>query len=205
LRHPKIDRQNLTAWINGELQLEERYAGHQFGVFAGQLGDGRAITLGKFPFGDQHLEIQTKGSGLTIDYGPYGFMEDFNLSHICNHSDHQGRYAYNQQPKIGWWNLERLFVSFLPFHPQEKLEQLLNEYPRHFEHYYVEDAKAKLGLLKKRESDYQLYVDLLKVLNTHAVDMTFFFRALSRYQMEQESSMAKFLSTMESWREYLSG
>ncbi len=56
----------------------------------------------------------------------------------------------------------------------------------------MEDARAKLGLLKKRESDYQLYVDLLKVLNTHAVDMTFFFRALSRYQMGQESSMAKF-------------
>jgi uncharacterized protein YdiU (UPF0061 family) len=333
LRHPKIDRQNLTAWINGELQFEERfasrYAGHQFGVFAGQLGDGRAITLGKFSFGDQHLEIQTKGSGLTpfsrqgdgkavirssvreylasiameglgipttgvlalltgtgevyresverealvarlmptnlrfghyemgyyfnrhddlrqlidytrseffsdlsdlemletvmlktarlmshwqsvgfchgvmnsdnmsilgltIDYGPYGFMEDFNLSHICNHSDHQGRYAYNQQPKIGWWNLERLFVTFLPFHAQEKLEQLLNQYPGHFEHYYVEDARAKLGLLKKVENDYQLYVDLLKVLNTHAIDMTFFFRALSRYQMGKDSSMGEF-------------
>src|SRR5262249_26735238 len=51
--------------------------------------------------------------GLTIDYGPYGFLEDTILNYICNHSDHQGRYAYNEQPSIGMWNLERFIVCFL--------------------------------------------------------------------------------------------
>jgi uncharacterized protein YdiU (UPF0061 family) len=333
-QHEQVTSTNLAQWLNGELQLEERtasrYAGHQFGVFAGQLGDGRAITLGQYNFADRKLEIQTKGSGLTpfsrrgdgkavirssvreylcsiameglkipttevlalligdgpvyretverealvarimpsnlrfghfemgyyfnrhddlralidytrtnffenltdlemletvmiktarlmslwqsvgfchgvmnsdnmsimgltIDYGPFGFMEDMELAHICNHSDHEGRYAYNQQPKIAWWNLERLFVTFLPFHAQADLEKILNEYPNHFERFYVEDARRKLGLLKIDESDYQLFVDLIKSMNFHKVDMTFFFRALSRYKRGDVASMNEFV------------
>ncbi|HMZ56797.1 MAG TPA: YdiU family protein, partial [Nitrospira sp.] len=43
--------------------------------------------------------------GLTLDYGPYGFMDDYDPGFICNHSDYNGRYAFNQQPYIGLWNL----------------------------------------------------------------------------------------------------
>ena len=46
--------------------------------------------------------------GLTIDYGPFGFLDGFDPAHICNHSDHQGRYAYARQPGIAWWNLHAL-------------------------------------------------------------------------------------------------
>ncbi|MDY3331093.1 MAG: YdiU family protein, partial [Pelistega sp.] len=52
--------------------------------------------------------------GLTIDYGPYGFLDVYDSEHICNHSDHQGRYAYQQQPYIAHWNLVRLANCFLP-------------------------------------------------------------------------------------------
>ena len=240
---------DLQKWLNGEIRISNeqriatRYAGHQFGSFAGQLGDGRAISLGEILSSDgKRWEIQTKGSGMTpfsrmgdgkavirssvreylcseamyglriptsrvlaiiigedkvyretiersaiiarvfpsnirfghfemcyhynrkdvlndlieytrytffdgvsieemlaqiidktallmahwqtagfchgvmntdnmsilgitIDYGPFVFLEDTDLSHVCNHSDHQGRYAYDNQPSVAAWNL----------------------------------------------------------------------------------------------------
>src|SRR3546814_10556994 len=44
--------------------------------------------------------------GLTLDYGPYGFMDTFRLDHICNHSDSEGRYAWNRQPSVALWRSE---------------------------------------------------------------------------------------------------
>jgi serine/tyrosine/threonine adenylyltransferase len=51
--------------------------------------------------------------GLTLDYGPFGFMEAFNPNHVCNHSDHSGRYAFAQQPAVGYWNLQQLGSALL--------------------------------------------------------------------------------------------
>lgn len=52
--------------------------------------------------------------GLTLDYGPYGFLDDFDLDHVCNHSDHGGRYAYERQPDVLLWNLGRLGAALVP-------------------------------------------------------------------------------------------
>ena len=52
--------------------------------------------------------------GLTIDYGPFGFLDAFDPGHICNHSDHQGRYAYARQPGVAFWNLHALAQALLP-------------------------------------------------------------------------------------------
>ena len=52
--------------------------------------------------------------GLTIDYGPFGFLDGFDPGHICNHSDHQGRYAYARQPGVAWWNLHALAQALVP-------------------------------------------------------------------------------------------
>lgn len=49
--------------------------------------------------------------GLTMDYGPYGFLDDFQPGFICNHSDYQGRYSFDNQPAVGLWNLQRLAQS----------------------------------------------------------------------------------------------
>lgn len=53
--------------------------------------------------------------GLTLDYGPYGFMDDYNPQFICNHSDHQGRYRFENQPMAGLWNLNRLAHALSPY------------------------------------------------------------------------------------------
>lgn len=313
---------DLAKWLNSELHMEgeqrisTRYAGHQFGVWAGQLGDGRAISLGEIVNGNNRYEIQTKGSGLTpfsrmgdgkavirssvreylcseamnglgipttrvlalltgedavyretveksalvarvfpsnirfghfemcfhfkkeeelkalveytrktffndmtieemlreivkrtaqlmanwqnigfchgvmntdnmsilgltIDYGPYGFMEDTMLNFVCNHSDHQGRYSYNNQPSIGMWNLERLLVCFMNLVPREKLEEILNSYPELFETEYIRLSRMKMGLEKEEADDYKLLVEGLQMLSKLNIDYTYFWRQLA--------------------------
>lgn len=316
---------DILQWLNSEKRLDgdqrisTRYAGHQFGVWAGQLGDGRAISLGEFlTENNGRLEVQTKGSGLTpfsrmgdgkavirssvreyicsiamkglgipttdvlaliagkdavyreeiehsaivarvfptnlrfghfemayhykkreeltqlinysrqyffdncsieemlksiinrtakliahwqsvgfchgvmntdnmslvgltIDYGPFGFLEDTKLDHICNHSDHHGRYAYNKQPQVAMWNLEKFLICFLEFIDEEKLSLMLNQFPGIFQSYYLQLMRDKLGLEKKQEQDWDLVVDLMNMLSTLSIDFTYFFRELSRY------------------------
>lgn len=312
----------LAKWLNfetqlvGEQRIATRYAGHQFGVWAGQLGDGRAISIGEIINDNTRYEIQTKGSGLTpfsrmgdgkavirssvreylcseamnglgipttrvlalltgedavyretveksaivarvfpsnirfghfelcfhfkkeeelkalveytrktffndvsvedmlreivkrtaklmanwqnvgfchgvmntdnmsilgltIDYGPYGFLEDTVLNYVCNHSDHQGRYSYNNQPSIGMWNLERLLVCFMNIVPREKLEEILNTYPETFEAEYIRLSRIKMGLQNEEADDYKLLVDGLQMLSKLNIDYTYFWRQLA--------------------------
>lgn len=344
---PQLDDEKFLKWINGEYFLEgeqrisTRYAGHQFGVWAGQLGDGRAISLGEILTPEGRFEIQTKGSGLTpfsrmgdgkavirssvreylcseamhglkipttrvlalltgddpvyretversavvarvfpsnirfghfemafhfkkdqelkslieytkemyypglstaemlreimkrtahlmarwqdvgfshgvmnsdnmsilgltIDYGPFGFMEDTNLNFICNHSDHQGRYAYNQQPSVGMWNLERLFVCFLNEVPREELEAILNEYPALFEKEYIKAARLKLGLQEEEADDFKLFIDIMQTLSFLSIDYTFFWRQLSGYtDYESFSEIWNYYGHREELRNWL--
>ena len=58
--------------------------------------------------------------GLTIDYGPYGFMDNFDPKHICNHSDDKGRYRYEAQPEICKWNLGKLAEALDPVLPKQQ-------------------------------------------------------------------------------------
>lgn len=328
-----LSDQELLQWLNSEKRIEgdqrisTRYAGHQFGVWAGQLGDGRAISLGELITEDKsRLEIQTKGSGLTpfsrmgdgkavirssvreylcsiameglnipttnvlaliigndevyretversalvarvfpsnirfghfeiayhfkktnelnalieysrltffdgisieamlekiisttanliahwqcvgfchgvmntdnmsilgltIDFGPFGFLEDTNLKHICNHSDHHGRYAFNQQPQVAMWNLEKLLICFIDHVGKDRLTILLNRFPDIFQNYYSSLAMKKLGLKEKLENDFDLFVDLLKTLSILSFDYTFFFRVLCDYKPGELDSL----------------
>ena len=326
----------LLKWLNGETRLGNdqaiatRYAGHQFGVFAGQLGDGRAISLGEVLTADgKRLEIQTKGSGktpfsrmgdgkavirssvreylcseamyglgiptsrvlaiitgedkvyretiersaiiarvfpsnirfghfemcyhynrkavlndlieytrhtffegvsieemlvqiidntamlmahwqtvgfchgvmntdnmsvlgITIDYGPFGFLEDTDLSHVCNHSDYNGRYAYDNQPSIAAWNLQKLLLCFSDHLPKEKLQNLLKTFSESFHGYYQKLCQHKLGLTSIESEDNQLFGSLLLTLSNLAIDYTFFFRQLSNYKINRIESLAEF-------------
>lgn len=328
-----LSDEDLKKWLNfemtlpGEQRIATRYAGHQFGVWAGQLGDGRAISLGEIltpKLGRQ--EIQTKGSGLTpfsrmgdgkavirssvreylcshamkglnipttevlaliigedkvhretversaivarvfpsnlrfghfemyyhfkkptelkalidytretffqgqsteemlntvvertaklmaqwmgvgfchgvmntdnmsvlgltIDYGPFGFLEDTVLNYVCNHSDHQGRYAYSQQPDVAQWNLSRFLVCFLGEVPQESLQKMLDGYPAIFETEMQRIARSKLGLKTETPDDYHLYMNLLKIMDQLSLDYTFTFRQLSSYKRSKDESL----------------
>lgn len=319
-----LAEEQLLAWLNGKTRLpgdqriSTRYAGHQFGHWAGQLGDGRAISLGEvINSKNQRWEIQTKGSGqtpfsrmgdgkavirscvreflcseamhalgipttravalvtgedsvvreciersamvvrafptqirfghfeyafhmgekqelqalveytqqmffpeasnipemlesvviytadliaqwmsvgfchgvmntdnmsilgLTLDYGPFGFLEDTHLDHICNHSDPQGRYAYDQQPGVALWNLDRLFICFSEIVDHSTLEKLLEKFePRFFES-WKRIFSQKFGLL---EEDAKFISDGLRCLHFSHIDFTAFFRRLCDYE-----------------------
>ena len=123
--------------------------------------------------------------GLTIDYGPYGFLDTFESGFVCNHSDEQGRYAYDQQPRIGLFNLSCLAQAMLPLidahsgeAAAEKAKQLLTDYqPAYLAHFYQGMAE-KLGLQAFREGDEALFHSLFDAMEGQ-VDFTNFFRALS--------------------------
>jgi uncharacterized protein YdiU (UPF0061 family) len=340
LRHKMnldLSDDKMVSWLNGEIsisgdqRISTRYAGHQFGVWAGQLGDGRAISLGEIIQAGDRYEIQTKGSGLTpfsrmgdgkavirssvreylcslamvglnipttrvlalltgedavyrevversalvarvfpsnlrfghfemyyqfnrpeelkilidytrktffndssiedmltqivkrtahllanwqsvgfchgvmntdnmsvlgltIDYGPFGFLEDTDLNYICNHSDHEGRYAYNQQPSIGLWNLERFLICFIDHVKKEDLLKILNEYPQAFQAEYLRLSRLKMGLISEDVNDHQLFVDCLKTLSKLSIDYTFFWRQLSEFKIQTKEGLEEIVN-----------
>jgi uncharacterized protein YdiU (UPF0061 family) len=337
----------LQKWLNGERRLRNdqtiatRYAGHQFGFFAGQLGDGRAISLGEVLTSDgKRLEIQTKGSGktpfsrmgdgkavirssvreylcseamhglgiptsrvlalitgqdkvyretiersaviarvfpsnirfghfemcyhynrkevlndlieytrhtffegvsleemlvqiidktamlmahwqtvgfchgvmntdnmsilgITIDYGPFGFLEDTALSHVCNHSDHQGRYAYQNQPSVGAWNLEKLLLCFSDHLPKETLSNLLDTFSVLFHTHYQKLSQRKIGLMTLETEDPNLFGSLLQTLSKLSIDFTFFFRQLSNYKVNRIDSLSELWNYYEKSEELI--
>jgi len=125
--------------------------------------------------------------GLTIDYGPYGFMEAYDPGYICNHSDHHGRYAFDQQPNIGLFNLSCFAQAILPLlsdEPEKAVdiakEKLAHYQPRYIHHYSTR-MRAKLGLRENREEDETLTRDLLTLMAADNVDFTILFRRLTEF------------------------
>jgi uncharacterized protein YdiU (UPF0061 family) len=124
--------------------------------------------------------------GLTIDYGPYGFLDTYQSAFVCNHSDELGRYAYDQQPQIGLFNLSCLAQAMLPLIDAssgelaaEKAKQLLAEYQPAYQAHYYQGMAAKLGLQAFGEGDEKLFSALLALME-NSVDFTIFFRRLSQ-------------------------
>jgi uncharacterized protein YdiU (UPF0061 family) len=127
--------------------------------------------------------------GLTIDYGPYGFLDGFDPKHICNHSDSQGRYAWQNQPQIGYWNLRALAQALVPVIPEFEedeavITEVLRSYEQRFPQAMTERWRAKLGLAAPQEGDGALAVDLLTLMAEHRTDFTITFRRLCDYRAE---------------------
>lgn len=119
-------------------------------------------------------------TGLTIDYGPFGFLEAFNPNHICNHSDEGGRYAYNQQPAIALWNLQALAHALQPILPLEESQSILDQYPTFFTQNYDVLMRKKLGFDEPMdESANQLWNDLLVLLRQTQADYSMVFNHLA--------------------------
>ena len=118
--------------------------------------------------------------GLTIDYGPFQFLDAFVPGHVCNHSDTQGRYAYNRQPNVAYWNLFCLAQALLPLIGDEDLARAaLEPYKTVFPEAFMARMRAKLGLAAAREQDAALIDGILLLLARNGVDYTIFWRRLS--------------------------
>jgi len=120
--------------------------------------------------------------GLTLDYGPYGFLDQYDPGFICNHSDHHGRYAFDQQPNVALWNLARLAQALTPLMSVDTAKAVLADYEQEFITHYYDLMRQKLGLPELNEQAVTLVNDLLDLMRSDGRDYTLTLRALSRFQ-----------------------
>lgn len=119
--------------------------------------------------------------GLTLDYGPFGFMDAYDPGFICNHSDHHGRYAFRNQPDIGYFNLRCLGQALSSLITPEQEQDTLTAYETAFAERYLDLMRAKLGLQEAKLDDEALVGDLLGLLAASRSDYTIFFRTLGGF------------------------
>ncbi|KAK2842004.1 hypothetical protein Q5P01_012204 [Channa striata] len=119
--------------------------------------------------------------GVTIDYGPYGFMDRFDPDFICNASDNSGRYSYQAQPAICRWNLVKLAEALAPELPPDRAKAVMDEYLGLYNKFYLDNMRKKLGLLKKEEPEDEILItELLQTMHNTGADFTNTFRSLSQ-------------------------
>ncbi len=123
--------------------------------------------------------------GLTLDFGPYGFLDDYKPDYICNHSDYQGRYAFDNQPAVGLWNLHRLAQTLSGLMTAEQLQEALAAYEPALMQAYGEQMRAKLGLFTPSKQDNDLLTGLLSLMAQEGRDYTRTFRLLSDVEQQQ--------------------
>ena len=134
--------------------------------------------------------------GETFDYGPYGFMEDYLPTYVCNHSDHQGRYAFQNQPYIGLWNCSALGHALSSLISEEAQGEILQTYEKIFQSTLAELFRKKLGLEQEQSEDAALIQGLLDIMESEKLDYTNTFRNLTqaltnKITPELESEIAK--------------
>ncbi|MBS0450340.1 MAG: YdiU family protein [Proteobacteria bacterium] len=164
----------------------ERYSGNAYANFLEAVSERTARLLAQWQaVGFCHGVMNTDNMsilGLTIDYGPFQFLDGFDPRHICNHSDTSGRYAYNQQPNVAYWNLFCLAQALLPLiEDQQVAVAALESYKTVFPTEFESRMRAKLGLAEAAEGDRELVNDLLRALAAEKVDWTIFWRRLSHH------------------------
>ena len=169
-----------------ECRHSDGFAGNPYAALLHAVGHRTATLMAQWQaVGFCHGVMNTDNMsilGLTIDYGPFQFLDAFNPGHICNHSDTQGRYAYNRQPNIAYWNLFCLGQALLPLIGEQELAlAALEPYKAAFPKALEAAYRTKLGLLEAQDGDTALIESVLKLLSKDRVDYTIFWRRLSRH------------------------
>ena len=171
-----------------ECRASDRFSGNPFAALLEAVSQCTATMAAQWQaVGFCHGVMNTDNMsvlGLTIDYGPFQFLDAFDPAHICNHSDTQGRYAFNQQPNIAYWNLYCLGQALLPLIGEQELASAaLESYKTVFPAVFERLMFSKLGLLDASAStdtiDRALLQDILQLLARDRVDYTIFWRRLS--------------------------
>ncbi|XP_077562926.1 protein adenylyltransferase SelO, mitochondrial-like [Haemaphysalis longicornis] len=141
--------------------------------------------------------------GLTIDYGPFGFMDRFDPDHICNTSDDGGRYTYIKQPEICLWNLRKFAEALQPAIPLSKTQPGLESYIPEYEACFLGEMRKKFGLTRKElPEDKSLVTSFYDALESTGADFTRAFRCLSvlalpghpEHEKSKETLLSKLLS-----------
>lgn len=145
--------------------------------------------------------------GQTFDYGPFGFIDDYEPDFICNDSDYQGRYAFNSQPSIALWNLTALAQALTPLIERAELELALEQFSSRLQSQYSAHMRAKFGLIEKHPEDGTFFNDSFALMESEGVDYTRFFRTLSCLDSHDSASLTDLFvdrAKAEKWlNEYL--
>lgn len=183
-----------------ELKNEE---GMYLKMFA-QIVKNTAITLAKWQvYGFNHGVMNTDNmsiDGRTIDYGPSAFLDDYQSDYVCNHTDREGRYSYENQPGIAHWNLNRLAIALSPIINYDASKVVLEDvFGPAYEREYLSLMYQRFGLFESHEEDYQLLLTTLQSMEDAQIDYNEFFRALSHYDGDKTEilSLAKFPKMLE--------
>ncbi len=140
-------------------------------------------------------------AGLTIDYGPYAFLDEYDFGYICNHTDQYGRYSFGSQPNVGEWNLRALMVALAPLVNTDELQKVIGMYSKIYTERYLYLMAQKLGLDAHSDEDLNLIKHLLGVMQGLSVDYTLFFRTLSRYDGDRKAllKLGLYHTPMNDW------
>jgi len=136
-------------------------------------------------------------TGLTIDYGPYGFLEDYNPEFTPNHSDSFGRYSFQNQPAIAHWNLNKLAVALSSIIDAERVQKNLDEFRNIYSQSYVDIMSKKLGFNVQLPEDVELIKRILDILVNDEVDYTIFFRKLGNISSSNSDNGLDIVSMFE--------
>lgn len=163
--------------------------GHVIESTAELMADWQAVGFAHGVMNSDNMSIH----GITIDYGPFGFLDEFNPGFICNHSDHSGRYAFANQPQIALFNLSCLAQAMLPLFDEnlergaETASEELHTFQAQFEARFLNNMRQKLGLEVAHEQDQELINMLLKAMADQRADYTLTFRTLSDFGAESKA------------------
>ena len=134
-------------------------------------------------FGFAHGVMNTDNMsilGETFDFGPFGFLDEYNPGFICNHSDHSGRYAFNNQPSIGLWNCHALAAALKDHIEIERTKEIINSYERFFYDELTAIFRRKLGLTIEKSDDLKLIEAFLSWMQKNKKDYTNTFRGFTK-------------------------
>ncbi|WP_404941934.1 protein adenylyltransferase SelO [Pseudomonas danubii] len=123
--------------------------------------------------------------GITFDFGPFAFLDDFDAHFICNHSDDQGRYSFSNQVPIGQWNLSALAQALTPFISVEALREALGLFLPLYQAHYLDLMRRRLGFTQAEDDDQKLVERLLQLMQNSGVDYSLFFRRLGEQAPDQ--------------------
>lgn len=152
-------------------------------------------------------------SGETIDYGPCAFMDGYDPATVFSSIDHQGRYAYGNQPHIAVWNLSRFAETLLPLLHEdgdravELARNAVTGFRDLYQTHFLAGMRAKLGLFNEEPQDEALIEELLGLMHQSHADYTNTFRALTFEKMDDTAlfGLVEFAKWKAQWQDRLSG
>lgn len=189
---------------------------NQYANFLQNVVTATAKLIAKWQaFGFCHGVLNTDNMsilGITLDYGPFGFLDEYNPHHICNHSDYEGRYSFINQPAIGLWNLHAFAITLSHLVSMAEQKEILASYEKIFHAEYYDLMARKLGFERADDDTKKLTHEILDLLEQHKIDYTIFFRSLGRDEswmnsrdprIASDSRMTGWLERMTGWLDWL--